>query len=218
MGPAVARISVCLLQGIWEQAQQRLLAWLASPFKLNTGEFRVFGSLFHYSSLFLESSCTKSFVRIQFVVSDRIARQGLVECSSVLCKPQGFLPIIAWIHTLSSIYSSSSHWSQKLGFIAELSQKLQWKELEFPSAAQSAMVDPLLCLRTLRNNNPHPWSQSRLSPSRLCLARSQYYISLSHAAESHKLLPSCSMSRTGLVENKEMVFTAQLHHLEQMVD
>lgn len=39
----------------------------------------------------------------------------------------GFLPIITWIHTFSSIYSSLSCWSQKLRFTAEPSQKLQSK-------------------------------------------------------------------------------------------
>lgn len=128
----------------------------------------------------------------------------------------GFLPIIAWTHTFSSIYSSCC--SQKLGFIAELSQKAPAKGAAISISSSVSDGGPSSASADLPKQHPHPWCQSRLSPSRLCLARSQYYISLSHAAESHKLLPSCSMSRTGLVEKKEMVFTAQLRHLEQMVD
>lgn len=105
---------VCLLRGMWEQVQQRLVAWLASPFKLNTGEFRVFSSLFHYSSLFLESSCTKSFVRIQFVVSGRVAGRGLDECSSVLCKPQVFCQLqrgnIRWVQFTAARAAGPRTW------------------------------------------------------------------------------------------------------------
>lgn len=117
----------------------------------------------------------------------------VVNCSSAA---PSFLPISGWIHTFSYIYSNQK-WPQKVGFIAELSQR-SWNFHH----QQSWRRWNLCCFYRPPEQHAHPWCQSSLSPSRLCWARSQCYISLSHAAVSQKLLPSCSMSRTGRVEKK----------------